>query len=142
MKDNLGVGCCYLSAINSRTRGIYIAEPNQRPFIGLEVFLWWQLCSYLGKGVQGVWVLPSSLLPDISTWWPIASNLAQWTTIHPLSLLWSQRNQPYLELDRLRIVFVLWREIQDNTKTLRLHMYKASFTCLNVLIKMTWLNNR
>ena len=34
-------------------------------------------------------------------------------------------------LDKLRIVFVLWKEIQDNTNT-----YKASFTCLNVFKKI------
>ena len=28
-KENFGVGCCNLSAINARTRGIYIAEPDQ-----------------------------------------------------------------------------------------------------------------
>ena len=38
-KENFGVG---FSICNSRTRGIYIVEPNQWPFIGLEVFLWRQ----------------------------------------------------------------------------------------------------
>ena len=30
--------------------------------------------------------------------------------------------QMYVWINRLRIVFVLWKEIQDNTKTIRLHI--------------------